>query len=218
MTPDTAHADQGSAPTAEIPVDALQALARLRREAEAEIERLLDFLDELDPDPDIEPDGDELDDDREDDEDDGDLEPSFGASETHPNPYWDRYGSNQSWWGAGKTKHDELEPSFGEPRDEEREDDPAEMGIGDAHGLDSEAELSLGATDSEPNQVIAWRHSTDELEDVEDHEDELDNNLDDLEPSLGSLESSATGSQTGWHMSSTTDLEADGLSGMGRLP
>ena len=55
------------------PEDLLKALGRLRREAAAEIERLIDLLDEIGPDPDLEPAGDE-------------LEPSLGALESHPVP------------------------------------------------------------------------------------------------------------------------------------
>ncbi|HEY8335307.1 MAG TPA: hypothetical protein VIQ05_16055 [Tardiphaga sp.] len=83
------------------PENLFQALERLRSEAGAEIERLLDFLDSLD-DPDIEPSGDELDP-------SGDeREPELGSVEG-------RKGFDQSTWSAGDDMVDGGEPSLGAP-------------------------------------------------------------------------------------------------------
>lgn len=172
-----------AAAPSDVPHEALAALARLRKEAEAEIERLLGFLDQLGPDP--------------------DLEPQLGAPERHPGK-WDRKRSraaSQALWAAGTTDDNEEqtgddEPSFGHPIDEEREDDPAELGIGDSGGLDTDEEYSLGSSDGVLNQVDAWRYASDELERAGDEE-----------PSLGSLDD--CDSQAGWGNGDQLDREID---------
>lgn len=84
----------------------------LRRRLEAAIERMIDVLDQLDLDPDLEPDNED--------------EPSLGALETEMprSTGWmaerNRYGSQTGWSRGGSNDY---------------EDDPAEMGLGDAGGL-----------------------------------------------------------------------------------
>jgi len=103
----------------------MSALARLREEAAVEIERLIGFLDETEPDPDL--------------EDDGDDEPSLGSIEDHPNPYRDGTdypgcGRDQSRWAGGSTddregdEHDGREPDDDEGGEAEREDCEPSLG------------------------------------------------------------------------------------------
>lgn len=96
---------------------ALAALARLRAEAEEEIERLLSFLDETDVDPDLEPAGDENDE-------DGDREPALG---------WNR---GEAAYGRYGTNH----------VGEEEEDDPAEESDAGEDIGDEEPSLGAGET------------------------------------------------------------------------
>lgn len=130
----------------------LQRLAGLRREAMAEIDRLIAFLDETDGYStfECEVNGDEQDGawlegklwpstGPEDDEDDGLDEPSLAAPENHPNGYTDGGGSrNQEHWAAGNLDDRELDTSDDEPW----------LGSGD-HDLEqdnSDYEPSLGWT------------------------------------------------------------------------
>ncbi|WP_092182149.1 hypothetical protein [Bradyrhizobium sp. cf659] len=100
---------------------ALRRLARLRKEAEAEITRLIAFLDASDPYASTELE-DQVDDgpcdDNELDRDHSDDEPSLGALEGHADQ--DGVAWDATWQGHGS--HD-------------RELDPAEAGIGDQAGL-----------------------------------------------------------------------------------
>ena len=88
----------------------------LRRRLEAAIERMIDVLDQLDRDPDFES--------------DNDNEPWLGAPEVElpSSASWiaerDRYGSQAEWAAGGRDDY---------------EDDPAELGIGDAGGLCEQA-------------------------------------------------------------------------------
>jgi|SRR5882757_809649 len=128
-------------------IRALRRLRRLREKARIEINRLLDFLDASDIDPDLEDVGDR--------EDVGDDEPSLGSIERHPSCHaMDGRNSSgdQTHWAAGEgddveDEHDGAEPDEdGEPSlgwttsgvlgglsDFER--DAAESGIGDHDGL-----------------------------------------------------------------------------------
>ena len=120
------------------------AAAELRPFIEAEIERLLGFLDAIDPDPDLELNGDEADasypeggarlcEPHDDDELSGDEnEPSLGAIEDHPNGYSDGSdyngdGRNQERWASGN--RDDREGDDGcddlEPNVDDEDDDPA---------------------------------------------------------------------------------------------
>jgi hypothetical protein len=96
-------------------------LAKLRQEAELAIDRLIEFVDQLDaPSEDREDEGDaELDD---------DGEPTLGSIE-HLN-------QEKAWRHTGDfTGEPESDgDADGEP-DEDREEDPAEMGIADMDGL-----------------------------------------------------------------------------------
>src|SRR3979409_1677436 len=98
------------------PEEAFQAIGRLRKEARAEIDRLIRFLDETDNHMELEPEDEADDSDLEDggdDEDDGLSEPSLGSlGDHHPNP---------ARGAAGSRCDLEL--------------DPAESGIGDYDGL-----------------------------------------------------------------------------------
>lgn len=135
------------------PETLFQALGRLRSEAEAEIERLMAFLDEIDGDPDSEPAGDE-------------AEAALAAPENHPNNHGLRYGakpcrddsgSQIDWCGGSE---DDRE---GDAGCDDREGDEL------AHGGESEREdyeLSgdedepwLGSFDRLSNQDHAWRQT-----------------------------------------------------------
>lgn len=102
---------------------ALQRLARLRKEASAEIDRLLQFLDASDEyvqtECELEDEGDELEryegDEADDEGDNCDLEPSLGAPERHPSEFMPN-GRNatgdQSQWAAGR--RDDREQDAGD--------------------------------------------------------------------------------------------------------
>jgi hypothetical protein len=98
------------------PEEAFQAIGRLRKEARAEIDRLIRFLDETDNHMELEPEDEGDDSELENDdaaEDDGTAEPSLGSlGDHHP---------NQERWATGSRSDLEL--------------DPAESGIGDYDGL-----------------------------------------------------------------------------------
>lgn len=120
-------------------------LRRLRADLAREIERLIETLDVLDGDPDL--------------EDDGTAEPWLGAPERDGRGYWSR----------GDHNADDRE------LDDEREDDPAELGIGDMDGLREQTTLGepdLGAT-SGIDQERAWALPDAEGWLVDDGEPEL---------------------------------------------
>lgn len=98
------------------PEQIFQAIGRLRKEARAEIDRLIRFLDETDNHMELEPEDEGDDSELEDDdpaEDDGLSEPSLGSiGDHHP---------NQGHWASGCRRDLEL--------------DHAESGIGDRDGL-----------------------------------------------------------------------------------
>jgi hypothetical protein len=119
-------------PTDVAPEVLFQAIGRLRKEAQDEIERLLSFLDATD-DPDLE--DDEV-------EDDPDQDPSLGAQEPGT------YNVDQSRWE--KSPRDDLE-------DEHDGREPSLCGIA-VHGVDdlefdvADLEPSLGSIDASDNQ------------------------------------------------------------------
>jgi hypothetical protein len=109
-------------PTGISPETIFAATGGLRMTVEAEIERLLNFLDQIDGDADLEPAGDELEPDLgsvaghrdvdqttwaagETEADEADDEPSLGSIEDHPNGYHDGsdfgHGRNQERWASG---------------------------------------------------------------------------------------------------------------------
>lgn len=109
-----------------------QQLRKIRQEASAEIDRLLELLDAIDGDPDLEPtcgvasglppEADEA-------EPDNDFEPSLGS--INPN-----FGvSSQERWSAGGAADLEDEFDGREDETEHGELDPAEDGIADLEGL-----------------------------------------------------------------------------------
>lgn len=114
-----------------------RALARLRREAEAEIERLIDLLDRIEPDDDLE-DDDGLEDGW-DFEDDGTSEPNLGASEVRCElvdyfaasriltPSVRPIGSQAAWSAGHMTSDDREEDVADEPHDADYEgnDEPS---------------------------------------------------------------------------------------------
>lgn len=123
------------------PETLFQALGRLRRQAAAEIERLIAFLDETDSDADLEPDGSD--------------EPVLAAPENHPNhkhgyihskrPFRDVTGA-QGAWASGMDDDREGDGAF-----DDREGDELEHG-GDEHdGCEPDVcdEPSLGWTSTE---------------------------------------------------------------------
>ncbi|MDB5626936.1 MAG: hypothetical protein JWR73_2738, partial [Tardiphaga sp.] len=132
------------------PEDLLKALGRLRREAAAEIERLIDLLDEIDPDPDLEPAGDE-------------LEPSLGAIEAHPaGDSWrtrrgvvrDEVGAQLGWADARAGDDREISEDVQEGEDgEDCEPNVDDELSGDEH------EPALGAFDRLFNQDHGWRQT-----------------------------------------------------------
>jgi hypothetical protein len=122
-------------PTGHTPEEVFQAIGKLRREAQAEVDRLIAFLDATDGDADLEPDNDA--------EPEGDEEPSLGWT-TVPNQ------AARSFHGPLSAEPDlEDEHDGGEP-DHEGEDSgslDAEIDqVGWARGGDSELEPSLGWT------------------------------------------------------------------------
>jgi hypothetical protein len=138
----------------------------LRHAAEAEIERLLAFLDQLDGDADLESAGDELEPDlgsvagrREFDQSTwsagADGEPSLGSIEDHPNGYRDGsddgdYGRNQARWASGNgddcegDEHDGREPDDNEGGDGAEED--CEPSLGWTNGM-VQGQGRLGGSD-----------------------------------------------------------------------
>lgn len=152
-----------------------RALARLRKQAEDEIERLLDFLDKVSPDPDLEDDdgcedGWDL-------EDDGSEEPNLGASETQVSaPLWQMAGAgplvptgvpvnSQLAWGSGHLNTSDLE--------EDITDEPHDA------GFEGNDEPSLGWPDGREDQTRSAL-GTDDLEDEHDGcEPEHDGAVDD---------------------------------------
>jgi len=155
-----------------------RALAKLRAAAEKEIERLIEFVDRIDGEPDLE-DSDE-DDDRESEPslgwaggwgcspgtvpnaffvdcelDDANDEPSLGACERHPSHYgWSSRdgGGSQNGWAQGNVE--DLEGEHAGEDDEESD----HSGCGDMGGLleQTTGEPDLGAT-VDINQVVAWK-------------------------------------------------------------
>lgn len=170
---------------------ALRKLARLRKEAAAEIERLLAFLDATDGDSDLEPvlaapevrDGygrrgyvwargatDDLEDDADDenehvdDEDDNDDEPSLGSND----------GVCQSCWSAGS--YDDRE---GDPGCDDRED------VCEDEGSEHDgSESSLGWTDGEAARGLSYAGACGSGYDLEEEHDGREPDVDD-EPSIG---------------------------------
>jgi hypothetical protein len=101
------------------PEEAFQAIGRLRKEARAEIDRLIRFLDDTDKHMELEPDGEGDDAEMEDDdpaEDDGLREPSLGS--------------------IGDVHFDQRRWAVGDRRDLELDD--TESGIADQDGLDEQ--------------------------------------------------------------------------------
>lgn len=106
-------------------LEALHDLHRLRQEAEAEVERLIAFLDMVDGYPISEMEEDEAD--QSDDRlrcllrrygDNSELEPSLGSIENHPTPWISGRDGDQRRWASGATDDSEgddgdLEPSLG---------------------------------------------------------------------------------------------------------
>jgi hypothetical protein len=189
-----------------IPKEALAALARLRDEAAAEVERLLAFLDATEPDPDLE----------EGDEGGGDIndEPHDGDFDSEPSLAFPGAAS-----GTGGTQH------HGNASDLEDDND---SGIADDGGLAEQTtgEPTLGSFDRLMNQQHGWQqrfgpgtwHAGPDTE--LDDADKEDNG--DLEPSLGSLEQIASsfeyhhnpgGNQAIWAAGSTDDREHDPAEG-----
>lgn len=76
-----------------------RALARLRKEAEVEIERLIEFLDKVAPDPDLEDDEAEVDE---------DIEPSLGWAHNRVNQIGQCFGTDDC-----EDEHDGREPDDG---------------------------------------------------------------------------------------------------------
>jgi hypothetical protein len=131
-----------------LPENPIAALRQLRREAAAEIERLLAFLDALGGDPDLEPSGDELDASvpegpggssrasqhpNEDDEADGTDEPSLASPEgaTCPDRPKQLYAyvsmpDPQTSWARGNSA--DLE---GDPREDDEDSHDAELDLSD---------------------------------------------------------------------------------------
>ncbi|MEY9157345.1 hypothetical protein [Bradyrhizobium japonicum] len=131
---------------------ALSDLARLRKEASAEITRLIAFLDASDPyvmteledGADDGPcDTDELEVAEGDEEDGGDHEPSLGSIERHPSCYG---ADGRNWSG------DQIGWAYGGTKDLEDEHEGAEPG--------EDEEPSLGALEGHCDQRTAWRDGT----------------------------------------------------------
>ncbi|BAL10569.1 MULTISPECIES: hypothetical protein [Bradyrhizobium] len=126
----------------------LQRLARLRKKASAEIDRLIAFLDASDPyvmtelEDDISADLEDEDPAEDDDpaENDLDDEPSLGSIERHPSCYGPdgrNWSGDQIAWADGGTKDLEDEHDGAEPGEDE--------------------EPSLGACEGHTDQRVAWR-------------------------------------------------------------
>jgi hypothetical protein len=151
----------------------LRLLARLRREAEAEVERLLTFLDQTEADPDLEPSfGNELPAGSPDEcEPEADMEPSLGAPERNgfvPADGWGwprslHYGQEKNWTDPGMTDDREQEHD-GREDGHDAEEDPAEMGIGDADGLHFDDEPSLGWPNGRASEGIGSLGGTNDPE------------------------------------------------------
>lgn len=109
-------------PTDVTPADFFKAWSR--KEREALIEVLIDTLDAEAGDADL--------------EETGDVEPSLGSIEDHPNPYCDGYdlhgGRDQSDWATGNLddregdEHDGREPDDDEGGESEKEDNEPSLG------------------------------------------------------------------------------------------
>jgi hypothetical protein len=122
-------------------IEALQRLRRLRKEAAAEIERLLEFMDASDIDPDL--------------EETADDEPSLGwpatghcggVDDLEAEPEHDEDGdpAEPSLGSVGDAHFDQTQWASGGRRDLEQ--DGAESGIGDQDGMDEQ----LGPRDWQP--------------------------------------------------------------------
>lgn len=151
----------------------LQRLARLRKEASAEIERLIAFLDASDPyvmteleeqqdsepslgwlsDGRTSPFGDDLELDDADDEDNGDGEPSLGSIERHPSCYG-VHGRNssgdQTAWTDGDTRDLEDEHDGAEPG----EDDEPSLGWTTSGVLGGLNDREQDACDREDDEAL----------------------------------------------------------------
>jgi hypothetical protein len=125
-------------PTRIAPEDAFTALGRLRKQAEAEVERLIALIDSLD-DEDLEP--------------DGDFEPVLAAIEVHSSR------SQETWADGDRTDleegHGDDEPSLGIAGN----DQDLELEFDGRENDDDDAEPSLGATEV-VDQDTAWAGST----------------------------------------------------------
>jgi hypothetical protein len=137
-------------PPSDVPYDALRTLARLRREAAAEIERLLAFLDASEPDPDLEEDHTA--------EEEPDGEPSLGWTDKQA-----AKGDYGGHWLAGQ----DLE--FDDSDDEDGADIEATNEDGgdindEPHDEDSEAEPVLGSTETGAGSQLGWARGSSEME------------------------------------------------------
>ncbi|WP_128089473.1 hypothetical protein [Bradyrhizobium viridifuturi] len=157
-------------PTGVSPEELFQAMGRLRKEAQDEIDRLLAFLDQLDGDPDLEPNGDDepelgsvggrrqLDQSTWAAGQDG--EPSLGSIECHPaapeGDYWpdrrrDGDGSQVAWSDSvthdSEDEHDGREPDV----DDELSGDENEPSLGSFDRLANQ--------DHAYRQTASWRHA-----------------------------------------------------------
>ena len=150
-------------------------LSLLREQAEDEIEKLIAFVDRIAPDPDLEPSlgyNSTGGDDRE--GDDVDEEPSLGWTDMESRSGKPAVPSFHSVDAELDDSDDEDgrdgELSLGAPMNlnqtvwsqgegGDREDDPAELGIGDEAGLSEQTvgEPSLGSFDRLTNQTHAWK-------------------------------------------------------------
>lgn len=212
-------------PTNLTPEQLFQALGRLRSEAAAEIERLLQFLDDLGGDPDLEPAGDELDASypeggarmfghpNEDDEDGADSEPMLGtlepvtAADGFMRPKWDQKSLDQSRPQGGMGEADpEADDGDREPALAARECHPSVPWLGCGR-------LGGGLYFDVTGSQLAWAagDDTDREGDgcADDREPDVDDEEDDpAEPSLGwTDDEAARGRVYAGSMGNCADLE-----------
>jgi hypothetical protein len=172
-----------------------RALARLRKEAEDEIERLIDLLDRIAPDPDLEED-DGLEDGW-DLEDDGTSEPSLGASEVRCElgdyfaasrtltPSVRPIGSQTAWCAGHMTSDDREEDVADEPHDADYEgnDEPSLGALNEpaSYEVVRDAEGRAVSVILREGDQTRWAEAgTDDLEDEHDgREPEEEGGVDD---------------------------------------
>ncbi|MCO5157580.1 MAG: hypothetical protein M9945_12670 [Aquamicrobium sp.] len=170
------------------------------------IQRLIDMLDAMEPDPDLEDSADSWFD--EDFEETGDDEPALAAAERHPGVGWG-FGHET---GAARREHSQEDWACGDSSGEDREDDDERELVSEDEGaVSGDEEYSLGWQDEGSQETLnmwgeyeAGLGTTEDLDQVRRIEVSEGWKCSDGEPDLGFV-----GHGTGWRAGEETDDRED---------